>query len=144
MGKRAGLQDLKGRGLVVYHCLQYIFTKRPRAIVLESVVGLCHGQKNEFLDIMTILESMGYGVTWDIINSNQCGIPQSRVRAYIVAIHNQSKKDTFMFPQPMKVIPHVRKHLDNTPCTRFECPNPTVRNNIQGARANSWRKALTR
>ncbi len=135
MGKRAGVGDLKGRGLVIYHCLQYINDKKPRAVVLENVPGMVHGHKRHFLDILTILESMNYGVTWDIINSNQCGLPQSRPRLYIVAIHNESKKGTFTFPKPMKVIPYVGKYLDDTPGTRFGCPNRTARKNLQNARA---------
>ena len=52
MGTRAGLDDLAGRGLVFYSCLEYIRDQRPRAVVLENVVGLRNLHPGEFCDIL--------------------------------------------------------------------------------------------
>ena len=58
MGKRAGLDDLVGRGLVFYSCLEYIRGQRPRAVVLENVVGLRELHPGDFSDILIILTNI--------------------------------------------------------------------------------------
>ena len=107
MGKRAALDDLAGRGLVFYSCLAYIRDQRPRAVVLESVVGLRNLHPGEFSDIFNILANIGHKVTWDILDTRDSGLPQRRPRLYIVGITSDSISYSFTFPQTMQVKPGI-------------------------------------
>jgi len=134
MGTRAGLDDLAGRGLVFYSCLEYIRDQRPRAVVLENVVGLRNLHPNEFCDILAILKKMGYAVTWKILDSRCSGLPQRRPRVYIVGIRSDSISSKFSFPQDMAVKPKIEKFLNVSPSTRFSPQTQTQRRNLAVAK----------
>ena len=82
MGNGAGLDDLAGRGLVFYSCLEYIRDQRPRAVVLENVVGLRNFHPGEFSDILNILEKIGYQETWQILDRCDSGLPCPHCASY--------------------------------------------------------------
>ena len=113
MGKRTGLSDMKGRGIVFRDCLDYVASKRPRVAIFENVGGLKSHFASEFLDILTILEKANYHVSWDLMNALDNGLPQQRLRVYIVAIARESLKHEFTFPKRLKTTPPVEKFLDN-------------------------------
>ena len=142
LGTRAGLDDLAGRGLVFYSCLEYIREQRPRAVVLESVVGLRNLHPSEFRDILTILKTIGYAVNWKILDARCCGLPQRRPRVYIVGIRSDSISSTFSFPQGMQVQPKIDKFLSMSPATRFLPQTQTQRRNLEVARKTISSKGL--
>ena len=119
MGTRAGLDDLAGRGLVFYSCLEYIRDHRPRAVVLENVVGLRNLHPAEFCDILTILKAIGYAVTWKILDSRGSGLPQRRPRVYLVGIRADSTSSKLSFPQDMEVKPKIEQFLNASPAGRW-------------------------
>ena len=144
LGKGAGLDDLSGRGLVFYSCLKYISDQRPRAVVLENVVGLRNLHPSEFCDILTILKTIGYVVTWQILDTRDSGLPQRRPRLYIVGIRSDSITYSFTFPKDMQVKPTIDKFLDASPATRFHTTTETQRRNLQAARKTILSKGLTK
>ena len=114
MGKRQGLADLKGRGIVFFDCLEYVRNSRPKVVVFENVIGLKKHFAMEFLDILTILKDQcHYDVTWEVINSKDYGVPQSRQRVYIVAIANECLEHKFSFPKKLRTWPSIEKFLDD-------------------------------
>ena len=142
LGTGAGLDDLAGRGLVFYSCLEYIREQRPRAVVLESVSGIRNHFPNEFRDILTILKTIGYAVSWKILDSRFCGLPQRRPRVYIVGIRSDSISSTFSFPQDMKVQPKIDKFLNMLPAKRFLPQTQTQRRNLEVATKTISSKGL--
>ncbi len=80
--------------------------------------GLLHNHIFEFADILKILSTMNYQVTWDIMQSLDHGLAQSRPRIYIVAIRNDSCAANFSFPQKLQVKAPLEKFLDQTPTGR--------------------------
>ena len=112
LGRGAGLDDLAGRGIVFYSVLKYVQERRPRACIIENVRGLVELHPKEFTDILRILEGLRYKVTWNILQSLEHGLPQSRPRVYIVAIREDSCAHRFTFPQRLKHCPPIRKFLD--------------------------------
>ena len=142
LGTRAGLDDLAGRGLVFYSGLEYIREQRPRAVVLESVSGIRNCFPNEFRDILTILKTIGYAVSWKILDSRFGGLPQRRPRVYIVGIRSDSISSTFSFPQDMKVQPKIDKFLNMLPAKRFLPQTQTQRRNLEVATKTISSKGL--
>ena len=114
-GKRMGLDDIRGRGLVFYHCLKYVREMRPRVVVFENVMGLRTQHVTEFRDILHILGALGYNVSWDALNSYDSGLPQSRTRVYIVAIRGDAQREPFTFPCKLRVHPPIQKFLEQGP-----------------------------
>lgn len=60
--------------------------RKPRVILIENVYGLLSSNKGrDFAELLRTLSSLGYAVSWRLLNSRYFGIPQSRPRIYICA-----------------------------------------------------------
>lgn len=56
-----------------------------RFFILENVPGLLsHDEGRTFTTILNTLSELGYGVQWQVLNSKNFGVPQSRKRVYII------------------------------------------------------------
>lgn len=84
-GKRMGFGDT--RGTLFFEIERLLEKYHPKAFLLENVRGLyTHDGGRTFKTIMDKLHSLGYG-TYDLLqNSSNFGVPQNRVRLYIVGI----------------------------------------------------------
>lgn len=88
VGKREGLSG-KTKGQIIYHIGEILKIKQPKFFILENVKGLLsHNQGNTLKTILKILENSNYKVNYEILNSNNFGLPQSRERVYFVGIRN--------------------------------------------------------
>lgn len=82
-GKRAGFAD--PRGTLFFEIARVVRGKRPGYLVLENVPGLLSHNKGEtFHTILCTLSDLGYHVEWQVLNSKDFGVPQSRKRVYLV------------------------------------------------------------
>lgn len=84
-GKRMGFGDT--RGTLFFEIERLLDKYRPKAFLLENVRGLyTHDEGRTFKTIMDKLHGLGYE-TYDLLqNSSNFGVPQNRVRLYIVGI----------------------------------------------------------
>ena len=83
-GLRRGFQD-DTRGTLFFEIARIAAVKRPPFLLLENVPGLLsHDQVRTFATILGALDELGYDVAWQILNSKDFGVPQSRKRVYIV------------------------------------------------------------
>lgn len=90
------LGSLKGfddeRGTLFFVIKEIIKAHYPKVVVLENVKNLKnHDNGKTFERICHELDSLGYQVQHDIMNTYDFGIPQRRNRIYIIAL----KKDSF-------------------------------------------------
>ena len=61
--------------------------KRPKVVIIDKVRGLTSKRHKHVLqDILKVLAKLGYDTKWQVLNTKDHGIPQSRPRLYIVAI----------------------------------------------------------
>ncbi|TXK93322.1 DNA (cytosine-5-)-methyltransferase [Methylococcaceae bacterium CS1] len=89
-GKKAGFEDT--RGTVFFDVARIIKEKNPKGFLLENVEGLVSHDKKDKGDeigstlktILSTLQSLGYKVTWKVLDAKNFGIPQVRKRIYIV------------------------------------------------------------
>lgn len=98
----AGLRDLsKGRTKSVFKMLDIIRIKKPKYCLLENVKGIISMLDGELLrEIIRQLKSMGYAVSYKLVNSLDYGNPQNRERVYICC---ELEKEAFGFnPFPQK------------------------------------------
>ena len=82
-GKRQGFAD--PRGNLFFEIARVVRAKKPAYILLENVPGLLsHDQGRTFAAILSTLCELGYCCEWQVLNSKDFGVPQSRRRVYIV------------------------------------------------------------
>lgn len=82
-GKRGGFED--ARGTLFFEIARIAAVKRPKYLFLENVPGLLsHDRGRTFATILMSLSDLGYDVTWQVLNSKDFGVPQSRKRVYII------------------------------------------------------------
>lgn len=82
-GKRKGFDD--PRGTLFFEIARITAAKRPKYLLLENVPGLLnHDDGRTFATILNTLDELGYDVTWQMLNSKDYGVAQSRRRVYIV------------------------------------------------------------
>jgi len=82
-GRRGGFDD--ARGTLFFEIARIAAVKRPSYLFLENVPGLLsHDEGRTFATILGTLSQLGYDVTWQVLNSKDYGVPQSRKRVYII------------------------------------------------------------
>lgn len=83
-GKRLGFDD-DTRGTLFFEIARIAAVKRPAFLFLENVPGLLsHDSGRTFATILAALDELGYDVAWQVLNSKNFGVPQSRKRVYLV------------------------------------------------------------
>lgn len=90
-GKRKGFGDT--RGTLFFEVERILGQYQPRAFLLENVRGLyTHDEGRTFRTIIGKLHELGYGTYDLLLNSSDFGVPQNRVRLYILGIRNATPK----------------------------------------------------
>ncbi|XMB73081.1 DNA cytosine methyltransferase [Mycoplasmatota bacterium WC30] len=81
--------------------LNIVIKTRPKVIIIENVIGLVSMKDGEILnEIINILSddkimNNQYNVEWKIINMSEYGIPQNRLRVFIVGIDSSINRGSF-------------------------------------------------
>ena len=101
-GNRKGVNDV--RGTLFYDALNFVRAKQPKVVVFENVRGLLSIVNNEgkkFIDeIVSRLDKVGkgYKVFYELVNANDYGVPQNRMRLVLVGVRKDLKK-TYRLPE---------------------------------------------
>lgn len=105
-GNRNGFADT--RGTLFFDVERIIKDKCPKGFILENVEGLVnHDGGNTLEVIITNLSSLGYHVTYKVLNSLDFGVPQERKRVYFVGV----RKDLSENPISLDSFPVKRVKL---------------------------------
>ncbi len=92
-GKRRGFGDT--RGTLFFDVERILKKQKPEYFLLENVRGLTtHDNGRTFETIKANLENIGYSIDYFLLNSSNFGVPQNRVRIYIVGVLNRDIKTT--------------------------------------------------
>ena len=82
-GRRNGFGD--PRGTLFFELARLAAARHPRYLLFENVPGLLsHDRGRTFAAILDALDGLGYHVEWQVLNSKDFGVPQSRRRVYII------------------------------------------------------------
>ena len=80
-GKRGGFED--SRGTLFFEIARVLKAKQPSYFLLENVPGLLsHNKGKTFQTILCTLDALGYGLEWQVLNSADFFVPQTRKRMY--------------------------------------------------------------
>ena len=95
-GKKRGFDDT--RGTLFFEIARILKDKRPRYFLLENVKGLLYNNKRKtFKRILEVLANLGYNVKWEIFNSKDFGVPQSRERVFIKGYFREECGEEVLF-----------------------------------------------
>lgn len=89
--------DMKGfddtRGTLFFDIARILDAKRPTALVLENVKQLRgHDRGRTLKTILSVLDELGYWVSYRVLNALDFGLPQKRERIVIVGFRDESHK----------------------------------------------------
>jgi len=116
--------QLDERVYLFRHFLRFARALNPKVIVIENVPGILSMLNGAVIDeIKSSLETLGYEVSWKLVNAADHGAPQLRTRAIILA-NRLSKHNTFPTPEFSKdTYKTIREAFRNLPELNHE-PRP--------------------
>ncbi|MDO4827315.1 MAG: DNA (cytosine-5-)-methyltransferase [Bacteroidia bacterium] len=96
-GKKLGFDDDRGQ---LWNDTLYLLNKvRPKAFIFENVKGLADPRNSSALDyIMSRIREAGYYAEKYILNAYDYGVPQTRVRIYIIGFREEKYLSRFELP----------------------------------------------
>lgn len=138
MGEERGFEDARGTLFFrIAEILKYKIERdeKPSVVVLENVRSLkTHNKGKTFKTILRILEKdLGYKVFYDILNTADYGIPQTRNRTYIVCFANE--KANFSFPRKQSLNSTLQDLLESNVDDKYFLSDrilPTILSNGTG------------
>ena len=94
-GKQLGMNDLRD---MVPQFVRAVKESRPTAFMMENVHGLTTAKFRPYLeDKVDELAALGYEVHWKVLNAADYGVPQNRLRLFIIGVPMGVR---FAFPTP--------------------------------------------
>ena len=82
-GNLGGFSD--PRGTLFFEIARLAAARKPAYLLLENVPNLLsHDGGRTFASILHALDGLGYGLEWQVLNSKDFGVPQSRKRLYLI------------------------------------------------------------
>ena len=115
-GKRGGFDDT--RGTLFREFARVVIECQPKVFIFENVKGmLSHDRGRTWNTIkQTFEEDCGYQVYYQVLNSKDYGIPQSRERIYCIGF---KKPVDFKYPAPIPLLK-----------TKFDCLDQHITSNL--------------
>ncbi len=100
-GRNLGFDDDRGQ---LWNDTIYLLNKsRPKAFIFENVKGLVDPRNQEALAyILERIRNAGYHASYYVLNSFDYGVPQNRVRIYIIGFLEKQFHIKFKLPQPVE------------------------------------------
>lgn len=121
IGRQEGFYDLRGQ--IIFYLANILKESRPSCFILENVKGLVSHDKGKTLaTILNLLNSVGYDVTYKVLNSLDYGVPQMRQRVYFIGFHKSLgfNVDSFVFPTTIPTPSFDNYFVDNRPADNIE------------------------
>lgn len=127
-GKNLGFDDDRGQ---LWNDTLYLLNKvRPKAFIFENVKGLSDPRNQAALDyILERIKQAGYHAQKFVLNAYDYGVPQTRVRIYIIGFRDKKYLNLFELPKPFPGLVRLNDVLDNE-ITNMACedgPEPSPR-----------------
>ena len=111
-GRNLGFDD--DRGQLWNDAIFLLNQSRPKSFLFENVKGLVDPRNKSALDyIMRRIAEAGYHAGVHVLNSFDYGVPQSRVRIYIVGFADKKHHDRFRLPPTSRGKLKLRDILDD-------------------------------
>jgi DNA (cytosine-5)-methyltransferase 1 len=98
-GKNLGFDD--DRGQLWNDTIYLLQQSKPKVFIFENVKGLVDPRNQKALSyILERIEQAGYHANYFVINSFDYGVPQNRIRIYIIGFKEKDYFQNFTLPKP--------------------------------------------
>jgi len=99
-GRNLGFDD--DRGQLWNDTIFLLNQSRPEAFIFENVKGLVDPRNKKALNyILERIAEAGYTANYYVLNSFDYGVPQNRIRIYIIGFRDKEFADKFRLPKPI-------------------------------------------
>lgn len=99
-GVGRGINDKRGQ--LFFEYIRILKEKQPLFFLAENVSGILLPRHREaFNQILKQFEDVGYNVSYKLLNANDYGVPQDRLRVIIIGYHKNKVGTYFEFPKPL-------------------------------------------
>ena len=86
--------------------------KQPAFFLAENVSGILHPKHKEaFENILKQFEDVGYNISYKLLNANDYGVPQDRLRVIIIGYHKKKVGFSFEFPNTLPDKPILKEAI---------------------------------
>ena len=121
-GKKRGLEDT--RGTLFYDYARIIKECQPKVFIYENVNGLLSHDDGKTWEIMIeVWKSLGYNLSYEILNAEDYNFPQTRHRLFLVGIRNDVLKNMkYHFPEKMQLTKKSWDYLETEVDNSFYLP----------------------
>lgn len=118
-GNRRGFEDT--RGSLFFEIARFASILRPRYLFLENVKGLLnHDGGATFETILGALDELGYNMEWQMLNSQNFGVPQNRERVFIIGhLRGECTRRVFPLSKSGQQATSIKEQYSNTITTRY-------------------------
>lgn len=115
-GKHGGFEDT--RGTLFREFARVVIECQPKVFIFENVRGMLYHDKGNTWGVIhnTFEEDCGYQVYYQILNSKDYGVPQSRDRIYCIGF---KKEVDFKYPSPIQLDKTVYDLLEDVVDDKF-------------------------
>lgn len=118
-GRNLGFDD--SRGQLWNDALFLLNQSKPKAFIFENVKGLADPRNKEALNyIMERIKNAGYHASFFLLNAYDYGVPQNRIRIYIIGFREKIYHDRFSLPQEKKGNATLNGILSGTPVDKCQ------------------------
>ncbi len=121
-GKMKGFED--SRGKLWLDTIKFTKQVKPKGFIYENVKGLADPRNSYNLDlIISEFNELGYNIHFNVLNSFDYGLPQSRERLFVVGIRKDLDNRSFVFPDKFKSLPFLADILEGKGKTNINALN---------------------
>ena len=110
-GLKLRLQDT--RGTLFYDFAKRIEECEPKVFIYENVASMMKSKEDEMSGLeaaLSVFQSLGYKVYWQILNARDYGVPQNRRRIWVVGFRDDVE---FQYPAGIELKSRLYDYLDN-------------------------------
>lgn len=101
---------------------------KPECLLMENVPAIINDKnRRAFFEWIKSLSKMGYTSTYQIMNAYDWGVPQNRLRCFMVSFKN---RECFLFPKSPDIHMPLRDILLNDVDVKYYLPEEIVKNAI--------------
>ena len=119
-GKQKGGDENSGtRSSLMYETLRIVEKLKPKYVVWENVKNvISERHKHNFYNYLNRMENLGYRNSYDLLNAMDFGIPQNRVRMFVVSVRKDLDFE-FVFPQKKELNICLKDLLEDKADNKF-------------------------